>query len=138
MAYRKVFVDSDIILDLLLQREPFTSYSQVLFAGNIPEIKLYTSSLILANVHYLIQKHTNKTIARNRIKEVIGLIDILSLEAKHVTLALNLEHIDFEDSIQFYIASEHNCDLIITRNIRHYKTFDIPVLTAEQFLRSIL
>lgn len=138
MTYKKVFVDSDIILDLLLRREPFVNYSQVLFTGIDKPFKLYTSTLILANVHYIVQKNTNKKLAKALVKGITELIGILSFEAEHIISATNNDHSDFEDSIQYYIARQNNCDLIISRNIKHYKTFDISVLTAEQFLRSIL
>lgn len=136
MAYKKIFVDSDIILDLLLRREPFVSYSQVLFTKQ--PVKLCTSALVLANVHYVTQKILNKKTAKNLVKEILDLMDIFPFDGGHILLAINNEHIDFEDSIQYHIAKQQNCDLIVTRNIRHYKTFDIPVLTAEQYLRSIL
>ena len=76
MTYNKIFVDSDVLLDLLLQREPFYLHSQRLFdTGKEKDLKLYTSTLILANVHYLVAKLTNKN-DRKRLDqnfvEIIG------------------------------------------------------------------
>jgi len=138
MSYKKVFLDSDIILDMLLKREPFAIFSQILFNGTIPSLQLHTSTLIIANVHYFLKKETNKVIAKELIKQVVAELVVLPFDLTHITAAANSNHVDFEDSIQYYIAKQNDCDLIITRNIKHYKDFDIQVLTAEQFLRKIL
>lgn len=65
-------------------------------------------------------------------------INVFSFDAAQVNAAIGGQHIDFEDSIQYYIARQNNCDLIISRNLKHYKKFEIPVLTAEDFLRQLL
>ena len=121
MTYKKAFVDSDILLDLLLERDLFVDYSRALLTTTTQNlIKLYTSTLILANIHYVISKNTNKHIALNSLKYIVNHIEILPFEALHLNLAISGEHIDFEDSIQYYIAKQSNCDLIISRNIKHY------------------
>jgi len=139
MNYKKAFVDSDILLDLLLNREPFFIYSRTLLTDDIKKIiGLNTSALILANVHYIISKNLNKSAAITSIKYIMDLINVLPFEASHINSAIIANHADFEDSIQYYIARENKCDLIVSRNIKHYKKFDIPVLNAEEFLRKIL
>ncbi|MDB5136682.1 MAG: PilT protein [Mucilaginibacter sp.] len=138
MTYKKIFVDSDILLDLLLKRDSFFDHSQKLLKKSQEKtIKLYTSTLILANVHYLIAKGTNKKTAKDSIKILMGLLNVLSFDPDNISSAINSEHVDFEDTIQFYIAEKHQCDLIISRNIKHYKKFDLPVLTTEQFLSTL-
>jgi len=89
-------------------------------------------------VHYVISKQLNKNGALISIKYLMGLVKVLSFEEAQIKAAINAGHIDFEDSIQYYIARQNNCDLIISRNTKHYKGLDIPVLTAEEFLRRIL
>lgn len=138
MDYKKIFIDSDIILDVFLQRSPFFKYSQVLLNISNPELKLTTSTLVIANVHYFIKKYTNKNTAKLLIKEFLDIFEILSFEREHILSAVNSDHTDLEDSFQYYIAIQNNCDAIITRNIKDYKHATIPVLTAEQFLRTIL
>ena len=139
MIYKKVFVDSDILLDLFLKREPFFIYSRSLLSDDIKEqVEFYTSSLIIANFYYVISKDINKVAAINSVKSLMNIVNVLSFDDRHINSAIEGQHIDFEDSIQYYIARQDNCELIISRNIKHYKKFDIPVLTAEEFLRRIL
>lgn len=138
MTYKNIFVDSDILLDLLLEREPFNRFSKLLFHENKSnQFKLHTSTLIFANIHYLIAKKFSRHVAKEQLKLLSGMIGILPFERDNLSSALNSDHVDFEDTVQFYIAQNNKCDLIISRNIKHYKKFDLPVLTAEQFLRTL-
>jgi len=100
-------------------------------------LSLYTSTLIMANVHYLMTKNTNKAQAKEYIKFLTGLTTMLPFDPDNIQSVMNSDHVDFEDAIQFFIAEKHNCDLIISRNIKHYKKFHLPVLTAEQFLKTL-
>ncbi|RWY55761.1 type II toxin-antitoxin system VapC family toxin [Mucilaginibacter gilvus] len=139
MGYKKVFIDSDIFLDVLLTREPFLKSAQVLLGlGSEKPKELCTSSLIMANVHYMVTKTFSKTIAKQQVTVLAQIITVLPFDEQDIVSALKTEHIDFEDTVQYQIAKKTECDLIISRNIKHYKKFDIPVLTAEQFLRTIL
>ena len=138
MTADKLFVDSDILLDFLLDRLPFAEFSQALISrGEQGKLKLHSSTLILANVHYLVSKNLNKDAAITAVKYLMNTIEILPFEAKHINSAIAGAHNDFEDSVQYYIAKQAKCNFVISRNIKHYKKFDIPVLTAEQFLRTL-
>jgi predicted nucleic acid-binding protein len=137
MTFNKIFVDSDILLDFLLNRPGFADYSQALVnRGNQKSLSLFTSALILANVHYIITKNVNKETAKRSVQYLVDIMNILPFEVSHINFSINQEYIDLEDGIQYYIAKQNNCDIIITRNIKHYKKFDIPVLTAENFYES--
>lgn len=139
MASKKVFVDSDIVLDLLLKREPFFRFSQTLL--NVADkygFTLCTSTLVIANVHYFLNKSLkDKTIARLHIKLLTEIITILSVTAEDVDAAINSNNNDFEDAIQISVAENAKTDFIIIRNTKDYKHSAIQVLTAEQFLRTI-
>lgn len=138
MAYKHLFIDSDVLLDLALLREPFYPYIQLLLhEGEIHNVKLSTSGLIIANMHYIMTKQLGALRAREALKALRRLIGVLSFDSEIIDLALASDFADFEDAIQFYIAQKHNCDAIITRNIKDYKNSTIPVLTAEQFLNTL-
>ncbi len=139
MAYKKLFVDSDILLDILLKRQPFDKFTGLLLEeSRTRQLNINTSTLIFANIHYIITKNFNKNIAKEQLKILSGILKILPLEPDDIIKALNSEHSDFEDTVQFFIAQKHECDLIISRNIKHYKKFNIPVLTAADFLNTLL
>ena len=139
MAFKSLFVDSDVILDLFLERQPFYKFSQTLLNSlNQENYQLYTSALIIANVHYFLSKSlSDKSMAKQKIKLLTHFINILSVGIEDIQAAINSTGNDFEDSIQIHIAQKHNCNAIITRNVKDYKHSTIPVLTAEQFLQTL-
>ncbi|WP_374948724.1 type II toxin-antitoxin system VapC family toxin [Mucilaginibacter sp.] len=135
---KKVFLDSDVILDALLKRPGFNipSMNLITLIGN-GRIAGVTSSVVFVNVNYFLDKF-DKANKLRLSKGLRSILPIISVGAGIIDLALSSNFIDFEDAIQYYSAVEGECDFIITRNIKDYKQSTIPVLTAEQFLRTIL
>ena len=132
----KVFVDTDIILDLLSNREPFYIHSANLFsAADKNEIKLYVSSLSFANLNYILSKQYSADQARKKLLKFKTLVTVLSVTDKVIELALSSDFKDFEDGIQYFTAIENNIKTLLTRNLKDYKSAQISVLTAEQFLK---
>jgi predicted nucleic acid-binding protein len=138
MAYKHLFIDSDVLLDMLLNRDPFWGYTQLLLLeSHNRAIKLSTSALVIANVNYILGKKIGALAAKNTIRTLVKRINILSFEHDIIELALISGFNDLEDGIQYLIAKRYNCDVIITRNIKDYKQSTIPVLTSEQFLSTL-
>ncbi|MFA5805779.1 MAG: PIN domain-containing protein [Melioribacteraceae bacterium] len=134
----KLFVDSDIILDLLAKREPHYIHAARLFTLiDKEEVIAYTSPLIFANLHYLLKKQTSNISALKNLRKLKTLINILSLDERVIEQSLNSEFNDFEDAIQYFTAVNNGITLIITRNKTDYKRSKIDVLTAEEFLKSL-
>ncbi len=133
---KKIFLDSDIILDALLKRPQFlVPAMNIISLANI-NFKAITSSVAFVNVHYFLDKYdrTNKLQLLTRLRSVISIIEV---GESIIDLALKSGVSDFEDAVQYYAAMSANADVIITRNIKDYKQSTIPVLTAEQFLRTL-
>ncbi|KAF0159100.1 MAG: PilT protein domain-containing protein [Ignavibacteria bacterium] len=134
----KLFVDSDIILDLLAEREPHYIQAARLFTLiNQNKIIAYTSPLIFANLHYLLKKQTTNLVALKSLRKLKTLINILPIDERVIEQSLNSEFNDFEDAIQYYTAVNNGITLIITRNKIDYKRSKIDILTAEEFLKSL-
>ncbi|PWK77877.1 putative nucleic acid-binding protein [Mucilaginibacter oryzae] len=138
MTYKRLFLDSDVLLDMFLKREPFFFHTQVLLIECIKgNIELRTSSLVIANTIYVLRKQVGIVKAKENLKNLFNSAKVLSFEFDAIESALSSDFTDFEDAIQFYIAQKHHCDAIITRNIKDYTNSTIPVLTAEQFLNTL-
>ncbi len=134
----KLFVDSDIILDLLAEREPHYIHAARLFTLiDQNEIIAYTSPLIFANLHYLLKKQTTNLLALKSLRKLKTLINILPIDERVIEQSLNSEFNDFEDAIQYFTAVNNGITLIITRNKIDYKRSKIDILTAEEFLKSL-
>jgi len=135
----KVFIDTDIILDLLMKRNPYYSYSVKLFdlienkkiSGNV-------SSLIFSNLFYIIRKTEGSEKAKIILKKLKLLVSILPVDVKIIELGLSSNIKDFEDAIQYYTAVENGIKTLITRNTDDYKDIKINIFTAEEFVNIFL
>jgi len=134
----KVFVDSDIVLDLLSARQPHYKYAAELFSlADQNSIKLYVSSLTFANVNYILSKQLPAGQARKMLLKFKTFINVLSVNDKIIELALVSDFQDFEDAIQYNTAIENGITTLLTRNLKDFKKAEIVVLTAQQYLKAI-
>lgn len=133
---KKIFVDSDIILDLLGRREPFYKYAAELFSlVEKGKIKAHVSPIIITNLHYVLSRLTTKDQAIKKLQKLKLLVKILPVDEKIIELAFASEFKDFEDAIQYYVAKENGIDYLLTRNKEDYKKADITIMTAEEYLK---
>ena len=132
---KKVFVDTDIIYDLLAKRDSFYSAAAHLFTlADEGKIQIFISALSLANIHYLISKQQSETEAKQILRKFKLLVHITPLNEKIIDLALNSEFEDFEDAIQYFSALQNEIEILLTRNLKDYKKAQISVLTAQDFI----
>ena len=130
-----VFVDTDIILDLLSNRMPFYIHSAHLFSeADRGNLILYVSSLSFSNLNYILSKQCSTAQARKMLLKFKTLVTVLPVTDKVVDLALSSDFKDFEDALQYFTAIESSLKILLTRNLKDYKPATITVMTAEQFL----
>ncbi|MFN5576313.1 MAG: type II toxin-antitoxin system VapC family toxin [Bacteroidota bacterium] len=131
-----IFVDTNIIIDLLAKRDLFYKDAQALFTlSDKKEIQLCISSLSFANAYYSIVKHHKDIDAKKYLAKFKVLVKVLPLEDKAIELALASDFNDFEDGLQYFIAMDNESDIIITRNKKDFKNAKIPVMTAGEYIR---
>ncbi len=132
---KRVFLDTNIVLDLLAQRMPFYSEAARLFSlADKKEIILSISALCLADSNYILSRHLPSAEVRPILRKFKVLVNVLPLDDKITDLALNSDFHDFEDAIQYYTAIVNEQDLIITRNQADFKESKLPVMNAGEFL----
>jgi predicted nucleic acid-binding protein len=132
----KVFVDTEIVLDLLSNREPFYIHAAYLFSeADKNKIKIFVSSLSFSNLNYLLSRQYSADQARKKLLKFKTLVTVLAVTDKIVELALASNFKDFEDGMQYYTAIENNIKTLLTRNLKDYKFAEISIMTAEQFLK---
>lgn len=130
-----IFVDTNVVIDLLAKREPFYKEAQDLFTlSDKKEVQLFISSLTFANAYYSIVRHHKEVDAKKYLSKFKVLVTILSLEDKAIELALASDFKDFEDGLQYFVAMDNEADVIITRNIKDYTNSKIPVMTAGEYI----
>jgi predicted nucleic acid-binding protein len=130
-----VFVDTDIIYDLLANRQPYYHAAAKLFTfADEEKINILISALSIANIHYLISKQLSSDQAKQILRKFRILVQIVPLNEKIIDLALNSDFTDFEDAIQYYCALENECKILLTRNLKDYKKAQITVMTAQDYI----
>lgn len=138
MAY-KIFVDSDVFLDILLIRQPhFESSVSIFYLRNEQKVELFTAPSIILNINYIAQKQLNKEKALKGVSEILKAVEIIETSKEILTNCFNNSFLDVEDAVQYFTALQNNSiDYYITRNIKHFnfKYEDLPVLTPIQFLK---
>ena len=133
---KKLFIDSDIILDLLAERPLFYDDAAKIFSWAYKKkIELYTTAVVLANVFYILRKVNGNDKSKEQIKDLRLLVNILPITENIVDMALSSKLNDFEDGLQYYTAKEQNLFGIITRNLKDYKIKDIVIQSSKEFVR---
>lgn len=131
----KVFVDTDVCIDLLSGRKPFNKTAEILFSfADKGTIKIYVSSLSFANIDYVLRSQYSTTHLRQIIGTFKTIVNVLPVDSKTIDLAVASDFNDFEDAIQYCCAIENNLTTFVTRNIKDYKKATINVLTPEAFI----
>jgi len=137
---KNVFIDTNIIIDFLANREPFSEYAAKLFQlAQNNEINIYISTITINNTYYVLKQVSSHKKTLNLIAGIESLVEIIPTNQKIIQKAIKSDYKDFEDAIQYYSAKEvKSIDVIATRNTKDFKISDIPVLTPETIVKLIL
>ncbi len=134
MANIRLFIDSDIIIDHLARREHHESATKLLTLVERHVVDGFTTPIVLANVEYVIRKHSTKAKAKQAIQQLIKSLSVLAMNQAIAEKASGSRFSDFEDAMQYYAAAKGKMNYIITRNKKDYASGSLPVMTAEEFI----
>lgn len=135
----KVFVDTNVAIDLLAERIPYYEISLKLFSyAESGIVNISFSSLGFATIDYLLSKQIGRIKSKIVLKKFKRIVKILSVDERIIANALDSDFTDFEDAIQYEVAKENQQEIIISRNIRDFRKSNIPVLTPEDYLKLLM
>jgi predicted nucleic acid-binding protein len=134
-----ILIDSDIILDSLLDRQPFSAdSSKVLALCENKNINGFVTGIMIANIYYLLKKEHSSQLILEAIKRLLIFLDVLVINKNIILEAIDSNFSDFEDALQNYSAESYDSiTTIITRNIKDYKKSNLSILTPEMFLKTL-
>ncbi|MFC0875808.1 type II toxin-antitoxin system VapC family toxin [Saccharicrinis sp. FJH2] len=134
----RLFFDTNVVLDLLGEREPFyDSAAKITTLADRGEIELIVSALTYSTVYYLLSRFEDKELVKEKIRKFKVIAETSDLTDKIVEKGLSSKFSDFEDALQYYCAIKMDCKILITRNIKDFKESEIPVLTPDEYLNSL-
>ena len=136
----KVLIDTDVILDFFFNRQPFAEYSaQVIGLCETNKIKGFVTPVIYSNVYYLLRQTARHDKVIDNLKQLLIITDVLPMDKKVVSNAVNSGFKDFEDSLQNFAAMKQGgINVILTRNIKDFSKSEIGILTPESYIKSII
>lgn len=135
----KIFLDTNVILDLLGQRIPFyDSIAKVATLADQKKIMLVASPLSFTTVEYILNKFEPLESVLNKLRKFKIICKVCSVDEEIIEKGLNSDFKDFEDAVQYYTALQANCTIIITRNGKDFKNSIIPVMTADEYISRII
>ncbi|MBO7544756.1 MAG: PIN domain-containing protein [Bacteroidales bacterium] len=141
----KVFLDTNILLDLLLERDGYEDSAVLFQLQDEGKVKLYVSLLTMVNLEYVYKKTVGQNHAIANLKYLSSLVEVLPMDGEQLQKAMMLDGKDFEDVLQAVCASEGGCDYLITRNDKDFKIskglakhLDLPKVISPSSFLSIL
>ena len=132
---KKVFVDTNVLLDILLERTPWANDAAVLFSmADRKEIELLCCSLSFSTAIYLMQrfKYTRKEIV-SKLSIIKSICTVTTVNEAVIDRMLQSDFNDLEDAIQYYSALAFGAEAIVTRNIKDFAASKIPVVSPHDF-----
>lgn len=130
----KLFLDTNIVVDLLESREPFCQDAVRIFTlAYNRKVQLVVSPMTYCTVSFLLRKHGAEGV-RKLLSNFRQLSHVAESNERTVDDSLASEFKDFEDAMQYYTALKAKADIIITRNVKDFAKSKLPVMTAGEYL----
>lgn len=133
----KILIDTNIVLDVMLKREPFYRLSlEILRLAKKDDVEEYVSASAVTDIYYLAYRQLrDKGMVRELMRKLLTVISIASVAGQEIENALSLEWNDFEDSVQYSVEYLQEMDGIVTRNPNDYKDAKIEVWEPGRIMR---
>lgn len=134
----KVLLDTNIILDVALERQPFFEASeQVLAFAEQGPITGYISASTFGDLYYIIRKNKGRESALDFLRKVSRFCQVATVDQAVVSMALSINFKDFEDAIQYSTAAINHLDAIVTRNPQDFAEAALPIMTPDSLIQEI-
>jgi predicted nucleic acid-binding protein len=127
-----VLVDTNVVLDVLLDRQPHAAQSIALLA-HIESGRMtgFLSAHAITTIHYLLRRELGEQRARKIVASLISVFSVASVDQKVLREALSSPSGDFEDAVMAAAAHKANCNFIVTRDPRGFKGSSVRTITPE-------
>ncbi len=130
----KVLIDTNILLDALLEREPFVRDAKLLLESiDAGRAIGYVSATTLTDIFYIVRRHTKSvSTATQAIAQILTSLEICTVDRSTLEQAFTLNLKDFEDAIQIACAMSQKLDAIVTRDAKDFIGSRVPILSARE------
>ena len=131
---RNLFLDTNVVIDFLADRKPFSLDAAKLFDLSVSkEASIYISAVSYNNIYYILRQSLSESATMKLLNALAGMSEILDVTKAVIEQALKSEFKDFEDAIQYYCAlSLPKMECIVTRNTKDFKKSSLAVMTPGE------
>ena len=131
----KILLDTNIVLDILLDREPFVDEAKEIFLLiENHQVEAFVCATTMTTIHYLIGRQRDKSSADEIVLNLLKLFDVALVDKQILKEASLNNGVDYEDSVIYTSAQYAEVDIIITRDKRGFKKSKISILNPKEFL----
>lgn len=135
---KRVLFDSDVLLDVLAQRQPFVIASaQALNTVTLEQMQRYVSGHAVTNIFYILRRQIGNEAARELLSRLLEHIQVASVTDEVIRQALQSSIADFEDAVTSAAANAAGLEMIVTRNTSDFVTSSVPAIMPEEFLATL-
>lgn len=134
----KVLIDTNVIIDMAIQREPFAKAStQVMFLAQAGQFQGYVSASVISDLHYILRKHTGRAASLAFLRRLVTICDVAAVGKISIESALVSRFKDFEDAVQNQIAVANGIGTIVTRNVKDFRQSSLQIVTPDQLIEML-
>jgi predicted nucleic acid-binding protein len=134
----RALLDTDVLLDLLLDRAPFSEAATAIWDANKEGLfEGYLSAITPLNIFFIARKLKGADTARQAVSEVLGALRVCPVDVGILWQGLALPFKDYEDAVQHASAVQTGVDMIVTRNLDDYRGEILPVFSPDDFLKKL-
>ena len=132
----KILFDTNVLLDVLLDREPFSAPAAALLSkSETEELSGYACATTITTIFYLCRKVVGKAKAEQYIRTLLSILDIAPVNRRVIERALQANFRDFEDAVLNEAALVVSADAIVTRNKKDFSHSTLSIYTPGALIR---
>lgn len=134
----RLLFDTNVILDVLLEREPFVNDARTLWTANDSgTVDGYLTASALTDIHYIARKIAGSDMARQAIQLCLDAFELCPVDRETIEYAMILQGADFEDNVQIASATLAGLEGIVTRDPHGFEASLVPIFTTEDIIESL-
>lgn len=134
----KVLLDTNIIVDVALERQPFVENSEIVISlVEQGQIEGYISASSFGDLYYIIRREKGRDLALEFLREIVTVCQVATVDMTAIHMALAANFRDFEDAIQNSTAVVNQLDAIVTRNPQDFPVTTPRIMSPEQLIQEL-
>jgi len=134
----RILLDTNIILDVALERQPFYSESvQLISLVYQRQVEGYISASTFSDIYYIVRKAKGRDLTLEFVRNISTFCQVATVDQSVISMALTTNFRDFEDAIQYSTAVINQLDAIVTRNKKDFPVTNPRILTPAQLIQEL-